>query len=451
MGEKESTMDLAWNESGNNRGHKQGSQYILIIRKYCCKLILKAVLERCDFSRFPLNEIVMSYRKVFVLRVIVLALAMVLLYYPINAQNQSINLPPHLVSWWTLDEVLNPAADLIGQHIGIWTNDPIPVSGKVDGALNVHEINNGDGESYITVQNCSDHNFGTNSFTIDCWIKPYEDDEVAKAIIDKREGSSYNAFSGYALYLWKDDNILTMKLGTGNGEIFYNSGLSVPLNQWSFVGAVIDRTNNNLHLFVNNNYVTLDINTFTSSMDNTANLLIGKNHFYDNQGFSGDIDEVEIFDDALSQDDLVTIFNADSLGKTKFLYNQKMHWPQLPQHNSGFSVNATVNSSFPSYIADDFMCTQSGPITDIHFWGHWNGNWTGWGSGGTEVDFFYIAIAEKTINNDVGGILWSNTFPISQFTISNLIWAPPQGWYDPTNYDDNIGEFYLRYDIENIE
>ena len=44
----------------------------------------------------------------------------------------------------------------------------------------------------------------------------------------------------------------------------------------------------------------------------------------------------------------------------------KMHYPQLPDE-AGWSVNATA----PYFLADDFMCSETGWIKDIHFWGSW--------------------------------------------------------------------------------
>lgn len=62
----------------------------------------------------------------------------------------------------------------------------------------------------------------------------------------------------------------------------------------------------------------------------------------------------------------------------------KMHFPQLPDLTpNGVDVLATYggywfNPASQSYVqlgnkvlADDFMCTQTGPITDIHIWGSW--------------------------------------------------------------------------------
>jgi len=41
----------------------------------------------------------------------------------------------------------------------------------------------------------------------------------------------------------------------------------------------------------------------------------------------------------------------------------KMHWPQLPDPN-GWDVNFIA----PKVLADDWRCTETGPVSDIHFW-----------------------------------------------------------------------------------
>jgi hypothetical protein len=54
----------------------------------------------------------------------------------------------------------------------------------------------------------------------------------------------------------------------------------------------------------------------------------------------------------------------------------KMHYPQLPDLTStGIDVLATRDPTSPNQLwktlADDFRCIQTGPISDIHFWGSW--------------------------------------------------------------------------------
>jgi hypothetical protein len=58
----------------------------------------------------------------------------------------------------------------------------------------------------------------------------------------------------------------------------------------------------------------------------------------------------------------------------------KMHFPQLPDLTpDGLDVLASPTTIFVNdqqipvqkVVADDFLCTESGPITDIHIWGSW--------------------------------------------------------------------------------
>ncbi|MCC6679571.1 MAG: hypothetical protein IT445_01600 [Phycisphaeraceae bacterium] len=57
----------------------------------------------------------------------------------------------------------------------------------------------------------------------------------------------------------------------------------------------------------------------------------------------------------------------------------KMHYPQLPDLGpTGMDVLASLafqgigpGSPDVKYLADDFQCTQTGPITDVHIWGSW--------------------------------------------------------------------------------
>jgi hypothetical protein len=46
--------------------------------------------------------------------------------------------------------------------------------------------------------------------------------------------------------------------------------------------------------------------------------------------------------------------------------DHKMHFPQLPDLE-GWDVLATL----PKTLADDWQCSATGPVTDIHFWGSW--------------------------------------------------------------------------------
>lgn len=126
-------------------------------------------------------------------------------------------------------------------------------------------------------------------------------------------------------------------------------------------------------------------------------------------------------------------------------WEHKMHYPQLPEVENGFSVFATINAAIPYYLADDWQCSESGLVTGIHFWGHWNGSIGA-------ITSFDIAIAKKINTCDVGEILWQQNFPINEISVSGYTEATPSGWCEPFGaYSDNVGEGYWQYDIEDIE
>jgi Dockerin type I domain len=125
--------------------------------------------------------------------------------------------------------------------------------------------------------------------------------------------------------------------------------------------------------------------------------------------------------------------------------NHKMHYPQLPDGN-GWDVHATV----PMYLADDWMCIESGPVKDIHFWGSWLDGMTG------ELAGFHISIFSDLPANppqvpysQPAIELWAWDFDIDDVVINPLFPQYEEGWYDPEQglvLPQNHQEFF-RYDI----
>jgi|GEM_PF-7053132 len=107
----------------------------------------------------------------------------------------------------------------------------------------------------------------------------------------------------------------------------------------------------------------------------------------------------------------------------------KMHYPQLPD-TTGWDVNATA----PVVLADDWTCSESGYITDIHFWGSWMEGYTG------IITSFIISI-HRDIPADPPLIPYSRPLepPVWQFEIpADWVVArsydseTPEGWYSPS-------------------
>ena len=53
----------------------------------------------------------------------------------------------------------------------------------------------------------------------------------------------------------------------------------------------------------------------------------------------------------------------------------KMHYPQMPDED-GWDVSAAWPGG-GQCLADDWECSETGYVTDIHFWGSWHGGEVG--------------------------------------------------------------------------
>ncbi|MCE5341540.1 MAG: GEVED domain-containing protein [Planctomycetaceae bacterium] len=101
----------------------------------------------------------------------------------------------------------------------------------------------------------------------------------------------------------------------------------------------------------------------------------------------------------------------------------KMHFPQYPQIDNGWDVCLCCQS-----LADDFLCTETGTIDDIHIWVSFQGD--------IPVDLGDPSIWDITIRaydlvspGNIGPILWSYTGG----SIAIRQWSSGiQGWYCPS-------------------
>jgi hypothetical protein len=112
---------------------------------------------------------------------------------------------------------------------------------------------------------------------------------------------------------------------------------------------------------------------------------------------------------------------------------------QLPDPG-GWDVKVTT----PKILADDFVCIETGWITDVHFWGSWKGGVAG------EITRIHLSIHSDIPAGQItpyslpGEELWSaevipGQVPPGAVQIRDEV-SGPQGWYDP-----NTGE-YIRFD-----
>ncbi len=112
----------------------------------------------------------------------------------------------------------------------------------------------------------------------------------------------------------------------------------------------------------------------------------------------------------------------------------KMHFPQTPDE-MGWDVNAT----FPIILADDWKCSETGRVKEMHFWGSWMHGWEG-----NILQFNLMVYSDIPADppqvpySRPGELLWMTEIPIWNVIIREM--EPfPQGWYNPT-----YGEFFFE-------
>jgi hypothetical protein len=106
--------------------------------------------------------------------------------------------------------------------------------------------------------------------------------------------------------------------------------------------------------------------------------------------------------------------------------DHKMHWPQLPKAGG-------LDISFGSgMLADDWQCSRTGPVDDLHFWISWNQNAV------AQIPGFWVTIysdlpdpdGDGPLYSEPGRPLWARFFGPGDFIVRDM---PPdtQGWFDP--------------------
>ncbi|KPJ61436.1 MAG: hypothetical protein AMJ46_01750 [Latescibacteria bacterium DG_63] len=109
----------------------------------------------------------------------------------------------------------------------------------------------------------------------------------------------------------------------------------------------------------------------------------------------------------------------------------KMHFPQLPDITQlGWDVNSTFNVEFccSCVVADDWTCSESGFVKEIHWWGSWMDDSEGL------INYFRIEI----YSNDTGPpskpdrLLWSYDAPYTTLHVEELQTPTrSEGWLCP--------------------
>jgi hypothetical protein len=213
--------------------------------------------------------------------------------------------PTGLVGWWKLDESAGTtAADSSGNgNNGTLNGAPVwqPAGGQLAGALN---FNYGD---YV---NCgSGASLSTPSVTVAFWMKPSQ-----MAIMCPVDKLPMNTGVGYAVRL-RDTGAIWFRLGSEPGTAYDVYGDTLYTNGvWTHVAVTFDSATGAARLYINGVMVAHQP-TYPIVLSTAATpLLMAKENKTGNEPYVGLLDDVRVYDHALTSSEIATVMAGGSGG-----------------------------------------------------------------------------------------------------------------------------------------
>ncbi len=269
--------------------------------------------------------------------------------------------PSGIVSWWSAEGNANDRRD--GNH-GQLEGGAGYAAGFVGRAFSF------DGRGQIRV--ADNANLNVQAFTIEVWVYPVLTDSQIDFIVNKEDGTRF--ISQYEIGIRGPDNSggigtiprgnLTFFIGGVNGlpdeyRSRVNGGGPIPLFTWTHIALTFD--SNSARAYING-ALTRNVTGLTGSVNVTpgplkigsrADSIIGSNP---EQQFNGLIDEVALYNRALSASEIQSIFNAGRFGKCSVAAVSAASFRQPPMTRD--SIAAIFGNSLATAV-------QSAPVTPL--------------------------------------------------------------------------------------
>ena len=209
---------------------------------------------------------------------------------------------PDPIAHWTFDEGSGTTAyDYAGDKHGtvygaVWT------SGQINGALNFDGA-----DDYVGI---GDSLNITNNLTVSAWICA-KGPSISTVYVSGITSNIMSGYKGYGLKLGDGTQVnqYALNFSYGNSSIGWSRivGSQIPLDNWTYVVATKDSSSGS-YLYINGNLDANDPSLTQDVTDSTSNLHIGHSYFGSDRYFNGTIDDVRVYDRALTAGEIEQLY-----------------------------------------------------------------------------------------------------------------------------------------------
>jgi hypothetical protein len=234
--------------------------------------------------------------------------------------------PSGLVSWWPGD---GNAQDLVGGNNGTLTNGVSYVPGEADQAFNFNSIG-----SAVVVGSAP--NLQLQNFTIEAWIQRASDSILTLDPAAAYANGEIFGFGrgGYVFGINTNSTIFLSKAEVDE----VSAGPAVTDTAWHHVA--VTKAGSTVIFYVDG--IGLPPVTYNTTFEFSTPAAIAAQGDNLAGSFLGTIDEVSIYNRALTAAEIESIFNAGSVGKCKPLWLS----PQISGNGVAFSFQSVPNQSY---------------------------------------------------------------------------------------------------------
>jgi hypothetical protein len=281
---------------------------------------------------------------------------------------------PGLVGWWRF----NDGSGTVASDSSGFGN-----KGAIYGATWVAGLYGGDALSfngvsdYVSIPDSPSLEFGTGSFSVAAWLNPQVKTNGASW-----ENNAYLDMGSYSVFLsvLRNDNGFRVYLSDGTHNVDHSTFTTLTAGTWIYVVVVVSRATNTAYLYLNSALIdSWSISAITGSLGSAASNsnVIGSSLATNGEYFTGTVDNVQIYNRALSATEIQSDFEQAPDFSPYLLANVPQGTTQvittLSWQGTG-NINVTITtpsqtyteSMMQEYLKTTYSTTGGGPMSMLN-------------------------------------------------------------------------------------